>query len=170
MYKKSVIYITIFILFCIAINWISSTTDNAIMQWYIIDLKSELKEVFLSNDDFNIDGVMLSIYLYDSLDSFTLNGKYYNYFEGSKQYNEIKEKSFNIHMFADKGYFDIKEDYSRENIKLSSLMAMNKAILIRKVMTNIITIAVGIILWYVFKKDIIKKSNDKYREIPVILN
>lgn len=166
--KRALLYITIFFLFCGTIWWLSGAIDHVMINWYVVDIKNELNEVFEANDTLYIDGTMLSIYLYDSMETFEINEQRYDYFEGDNQYNAIKKNIYKVERVAGEGYLKIQEDYSHPIIKLNAIINMDRVLMWRKLLTNAVIIIFGVILWLFYeRKHSFKIGNKTFSEIPV---
>lgn len=166
--KRGLIYITIFLMVCGAIRWLSGAIDYAIMNWYTVEIKSELNEIFEANDTLYIDGTMLSIYLYDSMETFEKNGQRYDYFEGDNQYNKFKKNTYKVERITGEGYWKITQDSSHPITKVNALVKMDKVMMWRKIFSNIITLIIGLTLWGLYEnKYFYKFDNKTSTEIPV---
>lgn len=166
--KRGLLYITIFLLICGAIWWLSGAMDHFIMNWYMVDIKSELDEVFESKDTLYIDGTMLSIYLYHSMKTFEINGVRHNYFEKDNQYDAIKKKVYRVEIVEGESYLKIQENSSKPILKLNSILEMDKVMMWRKIITNVITIMIGIVLLFLYeRKHFFRIEKDTFKEIPV---
>jgi hypothetical protein len=143
---------------------LSGLMDRAIQIWYLSEVKSELKAVFEGNKTVYMDGGMLSIYLLDSRSVFELEGKKYDSFSGDEQYNELRGRIFRVERMekSDIDYL-ITSDESKPIYQISSVYTLIKVRFWRKVITNVITIAVaGLLLYLHERKNTTQKKEEKF--------
>jgi hypothetical protein len=150
--KRSLIYIAIFLLTCVAVWKVSGSVDHFIMSLYMEDIKNELNEVFEANNTLYIDGTMLSIYLYESLEAFELNGVRHKYLDSSIPYKDFKGNTYKVERVQAEDYLKITLDNSQPIFKLRSLIAVDRIMLLKKILVNLVTIMVGILVFILYGK------------------
>jgi len=163
--RRALIYIFIFLGICAALMGMSKLANTTILSYYMPDLMDELAEKFVKEDTIYIDGQMLSVYLHSSSERFMLDGKKFESFGGTNQYNELKGRTFKVEREG-LPY----EDYLRittlghvegEFIRLSSIFQINNAIKYKTIIVNILALVVGIALYVTYE------YNSKQRMIVI---
>lgn len=157
--KKNILYISAFLGICFLIRGGLYLSEKAIVKNNFSELRSELYRAFSNENNFVIDGQLMSVYFNDSNESFMLDGVHYEGFLGTEQYEMFKDRFYLVNKdirLSDRVYNiktcdDNKGTY--KVIEFYSISHINKLLKLAIIISNIFMILSGFLLYYLYNKN-----------------